>query len=467
MGSLESVSVNYHRVNNNWNFEYDNDKQLETKNDTLFEFNDSDFVENTGNSNTKNKEIEEADINVSLLGSGKYEADGKRRAEDTENMDKTVLSKEAKTLSENEQKAYLTKSGININEYTACKAEDGSVCFKSKDGTKFFRVVNHNGANKMICTIMNGNKASFNVYSVKTTQKDDIGKTKKNLAETQKEKEAEDKARKIQKEAEEKAEETRKQAEQIKKEAELKAEEMKKEAEKIKQEAQAKAEEIKKEAEKLKQEMEAKAAENNKSGKDKKELPETDKASKINAEKCADDLFAAMDGFGTNEPVLESILFDEGISDNDFALIVKKYEEKYGADKGELGLISRIDDDTSGELLKKLSVQLSKRLVNAAENGDEEALIMLCKEIHSASIGQSGTVDDFLTAVFNDLKDETVVKINKKYSEVYEGKNLADDIKSEYTGLFGWRSWLPGKHELEGNGEAILDKINKALRHAG
>lgn len=188
----------------------------------------------------------------------------------------------------------------------------------------------------------------------------------------------------------------------------------------------------------------------------------------VNIETCVEQLYKSMHMLGTDEDTLTSILFDENISDEDFVQIVKLYEQKYGlegdwGDGSQRGLVTRIEKETSFDLQVQLTSKLAERLVNAAQNGDEDAIDLLCKEIYSGTAGQNCTANDFLTTVFaSTTSNELIAEIASRYSSVNSGRDLVEDIKNDYLGFLGLGG-LFGTYGDEGN--AILAKINEATRY--
>lgn len=96
------------------------------------------------------------------LGTGEYVPDGKTRAEDA--IDDKYLSRNAQTLSKDEQIEILKKVGIDINKLEPSEATDGTYSFR-KDN-QFVRVVKENNDIKLIYTNMNDTKASSEVYKL-------------------------------------------------------------------------------------------------------------------------------------------------------------------------------------------------------------------------------------------------------------------------------------------------------------
>ena len=190
----------------------------------------------------------------------------------------------------------------------------------------------------------------------------------------------------------------------------------------------------------------------------------------INPEEWADQLYDAMNGAGTFESALESIIYDDdNITDEQFAKIVEAYESKYGINAtppGD-GLVSRIEKETSGELQKNLTSAIGERLRTAAEDGDETALKMICENLFVGTAGNNGTADDFLAAVFKTDDLEFIYELNKTYSEVNKGRDLVEDIKGDHGGFLNWRNGFGifnWNANASGNGQSYIDLIEKANR---
>ena len=187
----------------------------------------------------------------------------------------------------------------------------------------------------------------------------------------------------------------------------------------------------------------------------------------INPEVWADQLYNAMNGAGTFESTLEAILYDtDNINNKQFAAIVAAYEEKYGmnATPPGVGLVTRIEQDTSGDLQTDLTSALGNRLREAAEDGDEAALKMIAQNLYSGTAGQNCTADDFLAAVFATDDLEFIYQLNKTYSEVNKGQDLIEDIKGDHGGFLNWRNWFGWNVEASGKGQDYIELIEKANR---
>lgn len=182
----------------------------------------------------------------------------------------------------------------------------------------------------------------------------------------------------------------------------------------------------------------------------------------VNVEEYADQIYNATKGMvGTDEAALESLLNDETISDEDFVRIVEAYEKKYGQDAGGKGFITMIENETSGDLQSRLTRKVGERLMSAAENGDEKAIDMICKELYSGTAGQNCTANDFLDAIFATENEDVIYNINERYGKVNSGRDLITDLKNDHLGFLG----LPGLFGSYGKATDYITKINEAKRH--
>lgn len=197
---------------------------------------------------------------------------------------------------------------------------------------------------------------------------------------------------------------------------------------------------------------------------------------KINPETCADQLFEAMDGLGTDEATLEDILCNMNISPEQFAEMIEIYEEKYGllANPPGRGLVTRIEKDTSGDLQTKLTSSLGSKLLDAAKAGNEKAIDLLCVNLYSGTAGQNCTADDFLAAVFDTENPdyELLYKINERYSDITKkltgsSRDLIEDIQGDHGGFLNFYNWFGnwgGHGGTSGKGGNYIDLIKQAKR---
>ncbi len=150
----------------------------------------------------------------------------------------------------------------------------------------------------------------------------------------------------------------------------------------------------------------------------------SDEAAKI----YADQLFDAMNGFGTDEAQVESILNNENLTSADIAKITAQYNESHGS------LVNAIDGDFSGSEKTELLNKVADSLLEGAENGDETSLQLLCKEFHAGTAGKLGTADEFIARIFENADSDTLNQIIMNYSSVNEGADIFKDVKGDFSG---------------------------------
>ena len=121
-----------------------------------------DDTETRVNRPRNNKSHKKGKLSIKTIGQGKYEIDGKTRAEDV--IDDKILSKDAKTLSKDEQLAVLKKAGIKADDFEANEGEDGNVYLKNDN--KFFRVVMDDNDIKIIQTVIENGEAQTKVFKM-------------------------------------------------------------------------------------------------------------------------------------------------------------------------------------------------------------------------------------------------------------------------------------------------------------
>ncbi|MCD7878421.1 MAG: annexin [Candidatus Gastranaerophilales bacterium] len=153
----------------------------------------------------------------------------------------------------------------------------------------------------------------------------------------------------------------------------------------------------------------------------------TDLVSTQKAKEIADDLYESMEGFGTDEAQFEEIFDSTDLSDDDWVEIAEQYINNHGS------LVSDIDSDfsfLSGKTEK--FEKYAQRLLNAAANGNEKAVNILCQELHNGTAGQIGTSDKFVAKIFA-ADDDVLSKIISNYSSATGGSSITKDIKGDFS----------------------------------
>lgn len=140
-------------------------------------------------------------------------------------------------------------------------------------------------------------------------------------------------------------------------------------------------------------------------------------------------LHAAMDGAGTDEATIKSIISDD-TSDEDLVKIMKSYKEKYGVD-----LIKDIQGDFSGSTENKLIDKMMSALTNVYEAQNPDAKTDKTANSDASNLYEAmegwGTNESKVDGVLNkDSKD--VISAYKAYTKNYG--NLLEMIRGDYSG---------------------------------
>ena len=148
--------------------------------------------------------------------------------------------------------------------------------------------------------------------------------------------------------------------------------------------------------------------------------------SEEDAKNYATQLYNGMDGWGTNEQAVKSILLSEDLSPSDMALIIKEFNGQYGS------LVDKIHNDFSGEAENELLNAIAKNLSEACDAGDEEAIKLICDEIYNATEARMGTTDQWLEAVFNNSSQSTLKAIKDNYSKFNNETNIFTALHNDF-----------------------------------
>ena len=145
-------------------------------------------------------------------------------------------------------------------------------------------------------------------------------------------------------------------------------------------------------------------------------------------------LHKAMEGAGTNENILKSII--NNADEAQLKEIAKQYDEAYAKDNGKNGLIERIASETSGELEKTLVDKVVTSLLSDPQ--DETASQMLADGLYQAMKGV-GTNENILKSVINNADESQIRDIAAKYNKSYgkgDKDTLIQRIQDETSGKF-------------------------------
>ena len=124
----------------------------------------------------------------------------------------------------------------------------------------------------------------------------------------------------------------------------------------------------------------------------------------------------------------ESVLNNSDLTSEDFVKIISAYNEKYGS------FIQDVEDDFSGKKQDTIMNKIADELIEAAKNGNDEAITLLCKEFYNSTAGMNGTVDEFIERIMSTASDDVLAKIIENYSEVNEGSDIFLDVSNDFSG---------------------------------
>ena len=132
-------------------------------------------------------------------------------------------------------------------------------------------------------------------------------------------------------------------------------------------------------------------------------------------------------GLGTDDEQFASIMNNDNLTADDWVKIISEYNKKDSS-----SFIQDVNADFSGETQDKYQAKIAEVLLEAAENGNSEAIDLLCKEMHNATGGMSGTADEFIDAILKSGKDDIIAKIARRYKE-QTNTDIFKDIKGDFS----------------------------------
>jgi len=141
-------------------------------------------------------------------------------------------------------------------------------------------------------------------------------------------------------------------------------------------------------------------------------------------------LYNAMANWGTNEDAVYCVVNDRSLTPDDWVNIVYTYDKKYA---GKKSLINAIDSDFNGKDRASIMPKIANNLIQAAENGNQEAIGMMAYEIHQGTAGKLGTADEFVESVINNASDDVLADIMDIYP-LATGSEITKDIQNDFSG---------------------------------
>lgn len=101
--------------------------------------------------------------------------------------------------------------------------------------------------------------------------------------------------------------------------------------------------------------------------------------------------------------------------------------------KDNTSLAQFIDKNYNQEKREELSNLLIKKLDSAVNEGNSEAITILCQEIYNSTAAKLGTADEYIKAIVHNSSDETICQIIENYNLVTNSE-LYNDIKNDFSG---------------------------------
>lgn len=141
-----------------------------------------------------------------------------------------------------------------------------------------------------------------------------------------------------------------------------------------------------------------------------------------------DSLYQAMEGWGTNENILSSVI--DNADEAQLREIVLKYDEQYGKDGGKSTLIQRIQDETSGKYETALIEKVVGSLLANCEE-DADSATTLAKELNTA-MDRLGTDSKMLKAILlhESMTEEKYQALIDAYRDL-TGNELYETVRKE------------------------------------
>ncbi|MCD7878950.1 MAG: hypothetical protein LUG16_03335 [Candidatus Gastranaerophilales bacterium] len=142
----------------------------------------------------------------------------------------------------------------------------------------------------------------------------------------------------------------------------------------------------------------------------------------------AKEIYEATAGqWGTDENTVDSILKNEDLEPAQLLSVMQAYSDEYGS------MVKDIAGDYSGEEEQELMDIIADSLVSEAQNGNSDAVEMICQELYNSTAGSfMNTKDSFVNAIFEKLSEDsdTLAEVAKTYSNV-NGSDLVKDLEND------------------------------------
>lgn len=150
------------------------------------------------------------------------------------------------------------------------------------------------------------------------------------------------------------------------------------------------------------------------------------------AKGIADDLKDSISGvnlFGYGHGAFTAILDRSDLNADDWVEIIAAYDGNF---------IGDVNGESWWGSQKEIEETIAKKLLEAAKNGNDKAIEVLCKQIHNGTAEILGTANEFVDYILEHADKEVLAKIKVMYPDVNNNDTLIGDIKGDY-------SWLTGE----------------------
>ncbi len=137
---------------------------------------------------------------------------------------------------------------------------------------------------------------------------------------------------------------------------------------------------------------------------------------------AANGLFVA-DVTGINQ-----MLDNSELTNDDWVNILNCYNSEYDG-----SFVQDVDAILSSADKTKIYDKMTQKLLESAQQGNQDAINLLCSEMYNATAGKLGTADEFVESLFNNATDEDLANIMDNYNAV-TGSEIYKDIENDFSG---------------------------------